>query len=768
MGWIKIDFTEKAFQAHKEAVSTGVLQSVPRGDHGLLTNEGFVIRHYAGQVLYHSEGFLQKNNNSLHEDLDLVLKSAEDPFLKLLFAPADSGRSSAQMVEADERAKPALNKSGSTSTKRGAKTRFSSVSGHFVLQLSELTSTLASTNSHFVRCVNPNKSKMSNSIQGGHVLHQLRCSGMMEALRLMHSGFPTRCPYEDLYDRYKDMMPRSIASLDSPSFCEILLMALGLDRADYQLGITKVFFRAGKLAFLDALTGSEYKELAPDIANKVRVWLIKKRWRRHTIAVVAFLRLKATLADLRLRRQFFAAVRFLTLMANKPLLSVKRARQIRWRNAALRIQAVAKGFVMSTRYHKVQWATRLLERTYRGHMARKRNGGRLAEIRANRKAEEDARRLATLEEQKAREKEEMERIKEVARTAGSVPLSTQSAAKYNSKSRPGKESSSAAAALAPGSSGRLNLSEDLETRLRKLEAVVLNEMLQLKKRVQELEEELARTKQQLASGGLAPTVLTKDASHRSMRTRVASTASLQPAVAAANAGRVRRQSTVAGKSSWGLLDLLGISQGGQTSIDTDAGTGTGGQQQHGGGAPSAMPVGRDSGSNRRQSVSNTRGHQGPIKLPAETLAGLQTATKQIARHFSQANIAGTDLTAEMLGNDQKNKDIAVLVRGQLCTALSRVLLHGFKSYKLIGRYHIWDFVQESCEATKKRLQDQPVQSDSERTLLAAVVQVNSHEGMGNNPNIKFRSFVCCGLNHKQLHAWVRVLRNVDPRLSMFD
>ena len=89
------------------------------------------------------------------------------------------------MVEADERAKPALNKSGSTSTKRGAKTRFSSVSGHFVLQLSELTSTLASTNSHFVRCVNPNKSKMSNSIQGGHVLHQLRCSGMMEALRLM-------------------------------------------------------------------------------------------------------------------------------------------------------------------------------------------------------------------------------------------------------------------------------------------------------------------------------------------------------------------------------------------------------------------------------------------------------------------------------------------------------------------------------------------------------------------------------------------------------
>eukprot|EP00965_Chrysotila_dentata_P033060 1101318-Pleurochrysis_carterae.AAC.1 len=90
----------------------------------------------------------------------------------------------------------------------------------------------------------------------------------MEALRLMHAGFPTRCPYDALYDRYKDMMPRAVASLDSPSFCEILLMALGLDKEDYQLGITKVFFRAGKLAFLDQLTGSEYKELAPDIANR--------------------------------------------------------------------------------------------------------------------------------------------------------------------------------------------------------------------------------------------------------------------------------------------------------------------------------------------------------------------------------------------------------------------------------------------------------------------------------------------------------------------
>jgi len=152
--------------------------------------------------------------------------------------------------------------------------------------------------------------------------------------------------------------------------------------------------------------------------------------------------------------------------------------------------------------------------------------------------------------------------------------------------------------------------------------------------------------------------------------------------------------------------------------------------------------------------------------PGETLNGLQSAVKQIEKHFAQAEIAGSTVTVELLGDDQKNKDIAVLVRGQLCTALSRVLLHGFKSYKLIGRYHIWDFVQESCEATQTRLAG-GAQSEGERTLLAAVEEVNSHEGMANNPNIKFRSFVCSGLNHQQLHEWVGVLTIDKETMAKF-
>ena len=81
--------------------------------------------------------------------------------------------------------------------------------------------------------------------------------------------------------------------------------------------------------------------------------------------------------------------------------------------------------------------------------------------------------------------------------------------------------------------------------------------------------------------------------------------------------------------------------------------------------------------------------------------------------------------------------------------------------------HIWDFVQQSCDATAARKAGGGKLSDAEKSLTAAVEEVNSHEGMQNNPNIKFRSFVCCGLNHRHLGEWVRVLTDDSETMGKF-
>ena len=131
--------------------------------------------------------------------------------------------------------------------------------------------------------------------------------------------------------------------------------------------------------------------------------------------------------------------------------------------------------------------------------------------------------------------------------------------------------------------------------------------------------------------------------------------------------RQRRPSSsqaASNKTSWGLLDLLGIGQ--SASVQ--------------GSVPGMLPTKRSSTAVPRLGPASST-----MPPPSDALTVLTAATKAIEKHFALAEMVGATKTVDLLGNDTKNKDIAVLVRGQLCTALSRVLLHGFKSFKLIGR-----------------------------------------------------------------------------------
>eukprot|EP00002_Diphylleia_rotans_P034220 TRINITY_DN7338_c0_g1_i3.p1 TRINITY_DN7338_c0_g1~~TRINITY_DN7338_c0_g1_i3.p1 ORF type:complete len:1175 (-),score=252.33 TRINITY_DN7338_c0_g1_i3:6-3530(-) len=344
----------------------------------LRADEGFSIRHFAGQVLYNTTtGFLEKNNDSLHDDLKLLLSVSESDFIKKLFV---------------EELDPDAQRKG----------RFNTVGTKFTKQLTELMESLNQTASHFIRCIKPNSTQKSGIFEGTKVMEQLRCSGMLEALRLMHTGYPTRCPYDDLHDRYRDMMPPIIANLDSSSFCEALLMALDIDKKDYQLGITKIFFRAGKLAFLDELRSNEYQELAPAIAERVRRWLVRKRWKSAHTAAIAFHRICVRLRCLRAFRRFRqTAIVMLIISAT----FLKRFRRMRYRNAARKIQSLVRMFVARRKYLRYLKKVVRVQTRIRGWMARKKYTPILSEKRKERK------------ERQAREREELMRLKEEERIA---------------------------------------------------------------------------------------------------------------------------------------------------------------------------------------------------------------------------------------------------------------------------------------------------------------------------------------------------------------
>ena len=128
---------------------------------------------------YESVGFLDKNNDTIHEGLLQVLSKSSAPFVAGLCPP-----------ETEE---------VSHGPQGG---RFKSVSGRFSLQLGNLMATLNETTSHFIRCIKPNQEQKPRVLERFGVMTQLQYSGMCAALLLMQAGFPTRISFVELHERY--------------------------------------------------------------------------------------------------------------------------------------------------------------------------------------------------------------------------------------------------------------------------------------------------------------------------------------------------------------------------------------------------------------------------------------------------------------------------------------------------------------------------------------------------------------------------------------
>uniref|UniRef100_A0A8C8LWS1 Unconventional myosin-VI n=1 Tax=Oncorhynchus tshawytscha TaxID=74940 RepID=A0A8C8LWS1_ONCTS len=158
-------------------------------------------------------------------------------------------------------------------------------------QLNLLLEKLRSTGSSFIRCVKPNLKMVSHQFEGAQILSQLQCSGMVSVLDLMQGGFPSRAPFHELYNMYKQYMPDKLTRLDPRLFCKALFKALGLNENDYKFGLTRVFFRPGKFAEFDQIMKSDPDHLA-ELVKKVNQWLVISRWKKVQWCTLSVIKLK--------------------------------------------------------------------------------------------------------------------------------------------------------------------------------------------------------------------------------------------------------------------------------------------------------------------------------------------------------------------------------------------------------------------------------------------------------------------------------------------
>ncbi|XP_031439916.1 myosin-7-like [Clupea harengus] len=202
----------------------------------------FSLVHYAGIVDYNICNWLVKNKDPLNETVVGLYQKSSMKLLGTLFAGyAGADDEAAKSKEAGKK------KKGSS---------FQTVSALHRENLNKLMTNLRSTHPHFVRCIIPNETKTPGAMENPLVMHQLRCNGVLEGIRICRKGFPNRILYPDFKQRYRILNPAAIPEgqfMDSKKGAEKLLGSLDIDHEQYRFGHTKVFFKAGLLGALEEL-----------------------------------------------------------------------------------------------------------------------------------------------------------------------------------------------------------------------------------------------------------------------------------------------------------------------------------------------------------------------------------------------------------------------------------------------------------------------------------------------------------------------------------
>jgi myosin-5 len=84
------------------------------------------------------------------------------------------------------------------------------------------------TQVQYVRCIKPNANKSSLIFDRAMVMEQLRCAGMIEAIRISRAAYPYRLLHRDFLDRFGRLRPRLMRDLtdltaNSEKRCRALL-----------------------------------------------------------------------------------------------------------------------------------------------------------------------------------------------------------------------------------------------------------------------------------------------------------------------------------------------------------------------------------------------------------------------------------------------------------------------------------------------------------------------------------------------------------------
>jgi len=247
---------------------------------GFDANESFTIKHYAGPVEYCTAGWLDKNNDRLLAECEDLIADSSNPAVSILTDDLDKGQSGAANVQ---------------------KSPFRSISKKYQQDLEALLQTLSTCNLHYIRCFKPNEEQKPKLFKQTLVLEQIVQCGTIELVKIMHDGYPNRCSFNEINERFRCMLPASFQRYGTRTFIEALMLAYQIPREQWELGMSRLFLKAGQLKKLEDLR-SDGAAPDADVLAKIVSGLVRKRWTRAGHAVRLSLYLPKLMQEINVRR----------------------------------------------------------------------------------------------------------------------------------------------------------------------------------------------------------------------------------------------------------------------------------------------------------------------------------------------------------------------------------------------------------------------------------------------------------------------------------
>ncbi|CAG8616843.1 14409_t:CDS:10 [Funneliformis mosseae] len=182
----------------------------------------FLIKHYAGEVLYTIPGMTDKNKDQLVKDLLELIASSENKFLCAIFP---------NRIDKDSKKRPPT------------------ASDKIKLSANDLVRNLMQAQPSYIRTIKPNQNKSPSEYDSKMVLHQIKYLGLNENIRVRRAGFAYRQTFEKFFERFYLLSKKTsyagdcVWQGDQKTGTERILKDCGIPAEEWQMGVTKAFIR---------------------------------------------------------------------------------------------------------------------------------------------------------------------------------------------------------------------------------------------------------------------------------------------------------------------------------------------------------------------------------------------------------------------------------------------------------------------------------------------------------------------------------------------